>query len=410
MEAPKGSLVIGGAGLKSISQFTLETIMHIEKANQVFYCVSDPIAEGFIRSKNANAEDLYQYYSNSKERMATYIQMAEVMLKAVREGLQVVGIFYGHPGFFVGPAHRAIAIALDEGYSARMLPGISSMDCLFADLLIDPADHGCQIVEATEILVRGRTLQTSTNVILFQVGCIGVTGFHLTDMKNPHFQSLVDRLEKDYGLDHPVVDYRAATSPLEESSINRHTIADLRKPEVQEGISTASTFYLPPKIALPVVEGLEQLGLNPRMNCSPMMYPPHPFNASLFPASSPYGDMEMEAIASLRSDTGLEGYRPYSASIAMQKTMESLSTNIGAIEKYKASPKDFVAAITGLELSEEKALESGSADLVKSVMHGYQDEKFTTAIIKGTAAIIKGTTAIIKGTTAIIKDTTTPPH
>lgn len=75
-----GSLVIGGSGLKSISQFTLEAIMHIEKADKVFYLVSDVTAEGFIRDKNSNAVDLYQYYSNSQERVVTYIQMTEVRM------------------------------------------------------------------------------------------------------------------------------------------------------------------------------------------------------------------------------------------------------------------------------------------------------------------------------------------
>jgi len=77
-EQNAGSLVIVGSGLRSIGQFTLEAIMHIEAADKVFYLVSDPTAEGFIIGKNKNCVDLYQYYSNTKPRMETYVQMAEV--------------------------------------------------------------------------------------------------------------------------------------------------------------------------------------------------------------------------------------------------------------------------------------------------------------------------------------------
>jgi hypothetical protein len=36
-----------------------------------------------------------------------------------------------------------------------MLPAISAEDCLFADLGVDPADHGCPSYEATDFLVHG---------------------------------------------------------------------------------------------------------------------------------------------------------------------------------------------------------------------------------------------------------------
>jgi hypothetical protein len=63
----------------------------------------------------------------------------KVMLRYVRAGHNVIGIFYGHPGVFVSPAHRAIAIAREEGFKAKMLLGISAEDVLFTDLGVDPA-------------------------------------------------------------------------------------------------------------------------------------------------------------------------------------------------------------------------------------------------------------------------------
>ena len=102
------------------------------------------------------------------------------MLREVRAGLDVVGVFYGHPGVFVAPSHRALAIAKEEGYKARMLPGISAEDCLYADLGIDPANPGCLIYEASDFLITERPVNINSHLILFQVGCVGVADFNFT--------------------------------------------------------------------------------------------------------------------------------------------------------------------------------------------------------------------------------------
>src|SRR5438552_3110405 len=92
-----GKLVTVGSGIKSISQFTLEAVAHIQQADKVFYCVADPATEVFIEKQNTEAVDLYDLYDDNKPRNQTYTQMAEVMLREVRDGQKVVGCFYGHP-------------------------------------------------------------------------------------------------------------------------------------------------------------------------------------------------------------------------------------------------------------------------------------------------------------------------
>lgn len=96
------------------------------------------------------------------------------MVQSTRDGLHVVGFFYGHLGIFVHLSHRAIAIAKSEGYPAQMFPGISAEACLYADLGIDPSYPGAQTLEATDLLVRELVLITSGHVIIYQVGVVGL--------------------------------------------------------------------------------------------------------------------------------------------------------------------------------------------------------------------------------------------
>ena len=105
------------------------------------------------------------------------------MLKEVRAGSKVVGVFYGHPGVFVFPSHRAIAIARQEGYQARMLPGISAEDCLYADLGIDPGITGCHMYEATDFLLHEKPVDKTGHLILWQVGVVGVLDFNYRGYK-----------------------------------------------------------------------------------------------------------------------------------------------------------------------------------------------------------------------------------
>ena len=140
-------LVVIGTGIRTIGQMTLESIAWIKRADKVLYIVSDPIAEDLIKTFNpAGAESLYDLYAENKPRIQTYNEMIEKTLGYVREGKRVCMAAYGHPGVFAYPTHESVRRAQAEGFKARfkarMLPGVSAEDCMFADLNFDPAMAG----------------------------------------------------------------------------------------------------------------------------------------------------------------------------------------------------------------------------------------------------------------------------
>ncbi len=304
-----GRLVIVGSGIKSIGQFTLEAIAHIEAADKVFYCVADPASERFIASKNKHAVDMYHLYDDGKPRHQTYTQMAEVMLREVRKGRSVVGVFYGHPGVFVNPAHRAIAIARDEGYHAVMLPGVSAEDCLFADLGVDPSRPGCQTVEATDLLLRDRPLLIDSHVVIFQVGSVGDMGFDFTGFKHTKFGVLVERLLADYGADHPLVHYVAAQFAIARPVIEWYRVSDLQRPEIAKRITGISTFYLPPKLLRQSNAAMaKKLGLR---------LLPTPAYTGPFAPGKPYSQRDRDAVAALATHTTPKNYKKTRCSDAL---------------------------------------------------------------------------------------------
>src|SRR5271157_2935832 len=105
------------------------------------------------------------------------------MLREVRNGKTVVAVFHGHPGILVLATRRAVAIARQEGFSARIVPGVSSVDCLLADLGIDPGVGGLHVLNADTFLRGAATLSTSGHVVFLQVGSVGDSTFSWTRYK-----------------------------------------------------------------------------------------------------------------------------------------------------------------------------------------------------------------------------------
>lgn len=242
----KGSLVCVGVGMTLGSHLTPISKSEIERADVVFAGVSDALVEMWLREMHADVRSLQPYYAEGKSRRRTYEQMVDAILTEVRAGKRVCGVFYGHPGIFALAPHRSIEIARAEGYDARMEPGVSSEDCLYADLGIDPGLLGCQHFEATQFLLHKRNVDPSAWLFLWQVGHVGDLSLGKRGTGEPYRQILVDVLARHYPLDHPVIIYSVPTLPIEAPSIRRIRLADLPGTPV----TTSDTVALAPARAM----------------------------------------------------------------------------------------------------------------------------------------------------------------
>jgi uncharacterized protein YabN with tetrapyrrole methylase and pyrophosphatase domain len=238
-----GSLTVVGTGIKTTGQLTLETIAWIKKADSVLYVVGDPVAEAVIKRLNpAGAVSMAGYYEEGQSRMYAYNAMVEHILRCVRSGQTTVAAFYGHPGVFAYPSHESVRRARIEGYSAKMLPGISSEDCLFADLGVDPAVGGCQSYEATDFLLNKINVDSSSQLILWQIGTLGDWTYKTKMYDIRAMPLLVRKLSQFYPLSHAVTVYEAPMFPGSKpmmAQIPIYWLSDFP-------ITAAMTLYVPP--------------------------------------------------------------------------------------------------------------------------------------------------------------------
>lgn len=237
-----GSLACVGIGITLGSHISPLARSHIEKADVVFMAVSDGIVELWLKEMHADVRSLQGLYAEGKRRMQTYRDMVATILAEVRAGKRVCAVFYGHPGVFAWAPHRAIKVARDEGFRAHMEPGISSEDCLYADLGIDPGAVGCQHFDTTQFMLFRRNVDAGAWLILWQVGLAGEQSGRRFATGAAHRQVLLDVLARDYPADHEVIVYRAATLPMQSPRMERLPLSAL----AQADLTMSDTLAVPP--------------------------------------------------------------------------------------------------------------------------------------------------------------------
>jgi uncharacterized protein YabN with tetrapyrrole methylase and pyrophosphatase domain len=235
-----GSLVIVGTGI-SIGQMTVETREHIDTARHIVALVADPVTLAWLKKRNPRTESLNRFYADGKDRRITYAEIVEYVMDLLRRGRRLCFVLYGHPGVFAFPPHEIMRRARRENISARMLAAVSTEDCLFADLGVDPGTSGCQSFEATDFLLRRRKFDPCSALILWQFGVIGERSCPKA-MRRNCVQVLVDRLSQIYPPHHEVILYEAAIYPLYEPIRRRVPLSRLAR----TNYLPMSTLYVSP--------------------------------------------------------------------------------------------------------------------------------------------------------------------
>lgn len=259
-----GSLTIVGIGLKLAGHLTVETRAHIEQADRVYLVLADAASIAWAQTLNPSAEQLpfYTEHTPRADTLAEWTAQIDAwgahLIDLAQQGQTVCVVLHGHPGVGVTPVHRLLRRARQEGIPVRLLPGISAEDSLFADLGVDPAEHGCQSFEATDFLLRRRAFSTTSALILWQAGIIGEFAQTASRVNRHGLRILAETLAAAYGADHEVVVYEAASTPITAPVVQRVLLAAL--PEA--AVTPRTTLYVPPRTAAPVDPAMaERLGI-----------------------------------------------------------------------------------------------------------------------------------------------------
>jgi tetrapyrrole (corrin/porphyrin) methylase-like protein len=240
-EARPGSLTIVGSGIRPGLHTTHEARARIEGAGKVLYLLAERAPAEWILRLNPSAESLAPLYQAGRDHGEVYQALVNTMLTWVRRGEDVCVVTYGNPAVFDQSSHEAVRLARAEGFPAKILPGISALDCLFVDLGLDPGEEGLQSFDATDFLVLRKTPDPTVPLILWQISVIGDTRTGGT-VNREGVRILAERLAELYGRDHEVIVYEVSPFPVGRALIESCSLKGLH----EAGVTGLSTLYVPP--------------------------------------------------------------------------------------------------------------------------------------------------------------------
>lgn len=254
----RGRLSVVGTGIRPGGHLTTEA-RHVLAAADDLFVLADSLTLSIVQGINPVACSLQQAYMSGRQRDASYADMVARIVAPVHAGRHVCAAFYGHPGVFVWPSHEAVRQVRAAGLPATLYPGVSAEDCLFADLGLDPAVHGCQSFEAMDFLLYARRYDPTAALVLWQPAALGDVTRSSFSTDAVWVRALAKVLGEEYPATHLVTIYEAAVFPLDQPRREQVALGALHTARFTQ----LSTLYLPPAGAPSLCrQRLQLLGLD----------------------------------------------------------------------------------------------------------------------------------------------------
>jgi hypothetical protein len=243
---------IAGLGVQTVTHVTREVEQAIRESREVLYLDAGAATRQYLESLCPRVTPLIESYRDDCARVGAYEHIAIRVIEAALDHAPVTFAIHGHPFIAAHPPFLVLELARALDLRVEVLPGISSLDTLFADLRLDPVVHGIQMYEATDLLLRRRPLFNDVPAIIWQIGPLE-TALHSNRISKPErFERFVQHLRRYYPARHEAAAIYCSPHPLLPPDVMRFAIADM--PRYAEAIHGGFTLYIPPSAGRPVVD------------------------------------------------------------------------------------------------------------------------------------------------------------
>jgi hypothetical protein len=242
---------IAGLGLQTVTQVTREVEDAMRSSREVFYLDTGVATRYFLETLCPRITSLYEEsYRDENPRVNAYQHMAARVVDAALDHPPVTFAIHGHPLVATHPPFLVLELARALDLQVAVLPGISAIDTILADLRIDPVVRGIQMYEATDLLLRRRPLQPDVPAIIWQIGPLE-TCLHSMGVSRPErFSRFLSHLRQFYPPGHEVAAIYCSPHPILPPHILRFAIENMaaHAHEFHAGF----TLYVPPAASRPV--------------------------------------------------------------------------------------------------------------------------------------------------------------
>lgn len=241
--ADSTDLFVVGTGMVGYQQLTNECEQALDLSEHIFLLHPLPEVREYFRERWGPVDNLATEYEQGLARLDRYERMADRVLNSSQEADRpVVLTVYGHPQVGVTPTRIIIDCADERGVSVDVLPGVSSIDCLYTDLSIDPF-QGLQLFEATDLLIHEYRLNNEVPALIFQIGLIESYLYDRRKSAPERFTAIREYLEEFYPPSHELCLASTATLPLADSDLHWFELGNFES--MASDIDFTHTLYIP---------------------------------------------------------------------------------------------------------------------------------------------------------------------
>ena len=247
-------LWIAGLGIQTANQVTRQAEQALSASREVLYLDTGVATRSYLEGLCPRVTSLFEHYREDRPRINAYEHMAIRVIDAALDHPPVTFAIHGHPLVGAHVPFLVLELAKPLRLRVEVLPGISAIDTVLADLRIDPVIHGVQMYEATDLLLRGRPLASDVPAIIWQIGPLE-TALHSRRVSRPErFAGFIGHLMRYYPPSHHVAAIFCSPHPLVPPAILRFAIEDMGR--YAEEIHSGFTLYVPPSVGRPVQDCL----------------------------------------------------------------------------------------------------------------------------------------------------------
>jgi precorrin-2 methylase len=245
-------IAVVGLGITSVHHITREAEETLRRCRRTFLADTTGGVASYLTGICPEVVDLSRHFKPGRHRAANYQAIAGEVVAAALDDGPICFATYGHPKMLSYPTVLIQRAATILDLRLRVLPGISFLDTLLADLGVDPGFDGLQLYEATDLLVRRRPLQTDVGCVIAQVSVVANPVEGVASDAAEQLARLQEYLLGYYPPEHGAVVVTSRTHPLLEPLLYRARIGNLVNALSQA--SHSGTLYIPPVSRRPIAD------------------------------------------------------------------------------------------------------------------------------------------------------------
>lgn len=246
-------IYIVGLGVVTVDQTTHEAERVMRQSREVLYLDTGVATQAYLEQLCPQVTSLYaSSYRESGCRIGSYDQMAAAVVNAALDHPPVTFALGGHPVVGAEAPRLIHAMARHLDLNVVTQPGISAMDCLFAELMLDPCADGLQMYEATDLLLRCYPLIPEVPALIWQIGTVETRLHTLRRSRAERFHRFQSHLLKFYAPDHRMTAVFASSHPLMKSQQLEFPLASIGDYATQ--LHAGFTLFIPAAGSRPIAD------------------------------------------------------------------------------------------------------------------------------------------------------------